>query len=82
MIVIIKVLLLIPFKNVPSINFVFHIIEAGIVAVGDDGLALGFEGGEVIHYAAAEECAAVFEGWFVDDDFCAFGFDALHHPLD
>ena len=73
---------LVAVEEVAGIYFGFHVIEDSVVAVGDDGLALGLEGGEVVHHAAAEECAAVFEGWFVDDDFCAFGLDALHHTLD
>ena len=59
-----------------------HIVQLGVVAVGDDGLSLGFEGGEVVHHAAAEEGFAVLERGFVDDDGGAFGFDALHHALD
>ena len=36
----------------------------------------------VHHHTAAEEGAAVFEGQLVDDDFGAFGLDALHHAQD
>ena len=43
---------------------------------------MGFEGGEVVHHAAAEEGFAVLERGFVDDDGGTFGLDALHHALD
>ena len=33
----------IPFKNVTRIDFFCHIIKTCVVAVGDDGLALGLE---------------------------------------
>ena len=69
-------------KEVARVHLFLHIVQLGIVAVGDDGLGLGFEGGEVVHHAATEEGFAVLERGFVDDDGGAFGFDALHHALD
>ena len=69
-------------EEVARVHLFLHIVQLGVVAVGDDGLGLGFEGGEVVHYAAAEEGFAVLERGFVDDDGGAFGFDALHHALD
>ena len=58
------------------------VVEAGVVAICDDGLGLGFEFGEVVYNQAAEEGGAVFQRGLVDDDLGAFGFDALHHTLD
>lgn len=69
-------------ENIPCIDFVLHVVEAGVVAVGDDGLTSVLELGEVVDHFAAEECAAVFKRWFVDDDCRTFGLDALHHALD
>ena len=69
-------------EEVARVHLFLHIVQLGVVAVGDDGLGLGFEGGEVVHHAAAEEGFAVLERGFVDDDGGAFGFDALHHALD
>ena len=37
---------------------------------------------QVVDHKAAEEGAAVLDGRLVDDDFRAFGLDALHHALD
>lgn len=37
---------------------------------------------QVVDHTAAEEGAAVLDGRLVDDDFGAFGLDALHHALD
>ena len=71
----------IPPKYVFRIYFLFHVFEAFVEAVGDDGAALGLEGGEVVHHAAAEEGGAVVEGGLVDDDFRALGFHALHDAL-
>ncbi len=56
--------------------------EVGGGAVGEDGLGEAFELGEVVDDAGAEEGGAVGEGWLVDDDGGAFGFDALHDALD
>ena len=69
-------------EEVARVHLFLYIVQLGVVAVGDDGLGLGFEGGEVVHHAAAEEGFAVLERGFVDDDGGAFGFDALHHALD
>ena len=69
-------------EEVARVHLFLHIVQLGVVAVGDDGLGLGFEGGEVVHHAAAEEGFAVLERGFVDDDGGTFGFDALHHALD
>ena len=46
---------LISSKDVASVYFILHIIEHGIVAVGDDGLGLWLEGSEVVDYPTAEE---------------------------
>ena len=73
---------LIPSKYVSRIYFLLYIFEAFVEAVGDDGAALGLEGGEVVHHAAAEEGGAVVEGGFVDDDLRALGLHALHNTLD
>ena len=47
--------ILIPPEQVSRIYFLFHIFEAFVEAVGDDGAALRLERGEVVHHAAAEE---------------------------
>ena len=73
---------LVAFEDVAGIDFGGDVVEDGIVAVGDDGLGLGLEGGEVVDDKAAEEGAAVWKGGLVDDDLGTFGLDALHHTLD
>ena len=75
-------MLLIPPKNIPRIYLVPDIIQACVVAVGDDGLAAGFEFLQVIDYPTAEEGAAVCKGRFVDDHFGALRLDPLHNSLD
>ena len=69
-------------ENVASIDFFLYIVQTSVVAIGNDGLRLGLECLQVIDNLAAEEGGAVFEGWFVDDDFGSLGLDALHHTLD
>lgn len=68
-------------EDVAGVYFCFHVVEGGVVAVGDYGVAAVFELCEVVHHFAAEEGAAVFEGGLVDDDFGTFGFDAFHYAL-
>ena len=51
---------LISSENIPCVYFVFHVIKAGIVAVGKDGAALLFKGFEIVYYPAAEESGTVF----------------------
>ena len=72
----------VPHENVPSVNLVPYIVQAGIISVRDDGLATALELLQVVDHKAAEERAAVFYGRLIDDDFGTFGLDALHHPLD
>ena len=77
-----KVALLIAAEDVAGIDLGLHVVEGGVVAVGDDGGGLLLEGGEVVDDAAAEEGVAVGEGGLVDDDRGALGLDALHDALD
>lgn len=72
----------VPQKNVPCIDLVLHIIQARVIAVGDNGLGLLFEGIQIVDYTAAKEGAAVFEGGFIDDDIGSLGLDTLHDALD
>ena len=73
---------LISFENVSSINLISYIVEAGIITVGDDGLALRLELGEVVDDLRTEECRAVFKGGLVDDDLGTLGLDTFHDALD
>lgn len=69
-------------EDVASVDFVADVVEAAVVAVGYDGVALGFELFEVVDHLGAEEGLSVGEGGLVDDDFRALGLDAFHHSLD
>ena len=73
---------LIAFKNVPSINLVMDVVEAGVIPICDDGLGHFLEFLQVVDDETAEEGGAVFEGGFVDDDLGALCLDALHDALD
>ena len=77
-----RVYCLIAAEEVAGIDLIFHVVEDGVVAVGDDGSGLGLELGEVVDDATAEEGGAVLEGGLIDNDLRALGFDALHDALD
>ena len=72
----------IPSENISRVYLVLYIVQACVVAVGDDGLAAGFELIQVVDHPAAEESAAVLYGRLIDDDLHALGLDPLHHALD
>lgn len=38
------------FENIARIDFVLHVVQHGIIAIGNDGLAAGFEGSQVVDY--------------------------------
>lgn len=67
----------VPFEDIAGVYAGGDVIEGGVVAVGDDGVAHRFEAVEVVDDEAAKEGRAVLERGFVDDDCCAFGLDAL-----
>lgn len=71
----------IPPKQISCIDFVLHVVETGVVTVGNDGIALLLELLQVVDYKASEEGGSVFECRFIDDDFRTFRLNALHHAL-
>ena len=52
---------LIPLENISGVDLFLHIVQAAVVAVGDDGLAQSLEFGQIIDHQAAEESAALFQ---------------------
>ena len=72
---------LISSEDVSCIDLILYIIKAGIIAVGYDGIGLCLELGKIIDYEAAEESAAIFKGWLIDDDIGSLSLDALHDAL-
>lgn len=73
--------ILISSENVSSVNFVLYIVQAFVVAVGNDGLAQLLKLFEIIDHQTAKECGSVLERRFVDNDLCALCLDAFHHTL-
>ncbi len=69
-------------EDVAGVDLVFDVGEGGIKAIGDDGITLGLEGGEVVDDLTAEEGGAVLEGGLVNDKAGTLGLDALHDALD
>lgn len=69
-------------EDISCVDLVLDIVKTGGVAVGYDGMALLLELCDVVDNLASEECAAVFKGRLVDDDFRPFRLDTLHHALD
>ena len=76
-----KLINLIPSEDVSCINLILYIVETRIIAVGDDGIGLSLELGEVVDYKAAKEGAAVFKSRLIDDDIGSLGLNALHDTL-
>lgn len=73
---------LVPAEDVTGVDFFLYVVQANVVAVGDDGLALPLKVVEVIHHFRAEERAAILQRRLVDDDFRALGLHSFHHALD
>lgn len=72
---------LVALKYITCINFLFYVVEAAVVAVGDDCLREGLKLVEVVYYATAKECAAIFECGLIYYHLGTFGFYAFHHTL-
>ena len=51
--------LLIPSENITGIDLFLYVIQATVIAVGNDGIGLCLERCQVIHHATAEKEAAV-----------------------
>lgn len=73
---------LIPLENIPSIHFFHHIVEATVVAVGDDGLRLFFELLQIVDDERTEESSSILKRRLIDNDLRSLGLHALHHTLD
>ena len=72
---------LIPLKQIPRVNLVRHVRELVAPAVGDDHVAAGLEGLQVVRDLGAEELRRVQRG-LVDHHGHALGLHALHDTLD
>ena len=72
---------LVPSKDVTGIDFLLHIVQASIVAVGNDGVGQAFEFIQIIYHFRAKEGRTVLQRGLVDNEDGAFSLDALHHSL-
>lgn len=72
---------LVPLKQIPRVNLVCHVRELIAPAVGDDHVAAGLEGLQVVGHLGAEELRRVQRG-LVDHNGHALGLHALHDALD
>lgn len=70
------------FKQVPGIYLCPYVIQAMVIPVRQNAVAFPFEFFQVIDHPAAEECTAIFQGRFINDDFRTLCFDPLHDTLD
>lgn len=68
-------------EQVAGVDLLLYIIEAAIIAVGNDGLTPLFERLKVVYHLAAKEGRAVLQRRLVDDDGRALGLDPLHDAL-
>ena len=69
-------------KDISCINFILDIIQTSIVAISNDGMALGLESFKIVLYSTTEEGAALFQGWLIDNYLCTLCLDTLHDTLD
>lgn len=51
--------ILIPLEDVPRVHFIGYIVQRRVIAVGDDGVGLGFKRSQVVDNPRAEEGDAV-----------------------
>ena len=72
---------LVPFKQVPRVRLARHVRELVAPAVGDDHVAAGLEGLQVVGHLGAEELRRVQRG-LVDHHGHALGLHALLDALD
>ena len=72
---------LVPLKQIPRVNLVRHVRELVAPVVGDDRVAAGLEGLQVVGDLGAEELRRVQRGP-VDHHGHALGLHALHDALD
>ena len=77
-----KLLSLIPLEDISCIDFVYHVIQAGVVPICNNRFTLLFKLRQIIHHLTSEERLAIGNRRFVDDDLCTLGLDALHDALD
>lgn len=72
---------LVPLKQIPRVHLVRHVREVVAPAVGDDHVAAGLEGLQVVGHLGAEELRRIQRG-LVDHHGHALGLHALHDALD
>lgn len=72
----------IPSEQIACIDFCFHIIQNGIVTIGNDAATDLLESAKVVYDLTAKKGAAVLERRLIDHDLRAFCLDALHNALD
>ena len=77
-----EILNLVPPEQIPRIHLLLHVRQERVEAVGEDDVALGLEGGDIVHHLVGEEVAAVRERRLVDDDRYTVGFQVLDDVLD
>ena len=69
-------------EDVAGVDLGPHVVQAWVVAVGDDGLRAALELRQVVDHHAPEERAAALQRGLVDDQRRALGLYPLHHALD
>ena len=77
-----KLSLSVSVEDVAGVDLCPHVVQAWVVAVGDDGLRAPLELRQVVDHHASEERAAVLQRGLVDDQRRALGLYPLHHALD
>lgn len=68
-------------EQVAGIDLLLHIVQAAIVAVGNNGLAALLELVQIVDNLAAKEGSAILQSRLIDDNCRALGLDTLHNAL-
>lgn len=68
-------------EQVAGIDLLLHIVQAAIVAVGNNGLAALLELVQIVDNLAAKEGSAILQSRLIDDNCRALGLDTLHDAL-
>lgn len=69
-------------EQVAGIDLLLHIVQAAIVAVGNNGLAALLELVQIVDNLAAKEGSAILQSRLVDDHSGTLRLNALHDALD
>ena len=78
----ISILISVSAEDISCIDFLFDIVEGGIIAVGNDAAAHILEFLQAVDDLGAKESRSVLERGLINDNGSTLGLNALHNALD